>query len=279
MFVATFLLREWIVQNIPAELEADEEPAAEVEQIPISDDETEDERDHAGQQFRGHEVEVAGPDLLGHQHARDSHARQTLNAFNIAWNSDGESGDSDRHSRRSSCSSSEESQEQSEDDTTADNSGVGRAGPSEEGSRLNSLRQNDSTTQRVHVLMGQNELYDFNLDGGEQHRERPFEDRRNDGELAHEAAQQNRIAPPPPPAPANENAENEDNDMDEENIGDDIDGILEAIGMRGSLWMLAQNSALMCLLISLCLGAAVWIPYITGIVFLMVSIKEVKLTI
>ncbi|KAI9487301.1 MAG: hypothetical protein EXX96DRAFT_552589 [Benjaminiella poitrasii] len=34
--------------------------------------------------------------------------------------------------------------------------------------------------------------------------------------------------------------------------------------MRGSPWMLVQNSVLMSLMISLCLGIAVWIPYVVG---------------
>ncbi|CAG8693758.1 11360_t:CDS:2, partial [Ambispora leptoticha] len=44
----------------------------------------------------------------------------------------------------------------------------------------------------------------------------------------------------------------------------DLEGVLEAIGMRGSLWMLIQNSALMALLIALCLGLSIWIPYISN---------------
>ncbi|KAI8640568.1 hypothetical protein BD408DRAFT_484022 [Parasitella parasitica] len=47
-------------------------------------------------------------------------------------------------------------------------------------------------------------------------------------------------------------------------VGDDINGVLEAIGMRGNPWMLIQNSVLMSLMISLCLGVAVWIPYVIG---------------
>ena len=47
-------------------------------------------------------------------------------------------------------------------------------------------------------------------------------------------------------------------------VGDDINGVLEAIGMRGNPWMLVQNSVLMSLMISLCLGVAVWIPYVVG---------------
>lgn len=64
----------------------------------------------------------------------------------------------------------------------------------------------------------------------------------------------------------------DDEDEDEGDVGDDLDGVLEAVGMRGSLWLLAQNSILMCLLISLCLGAAVWVPYLVGEMFILVSV-------
>ncbi|CAG8474643.1 1324_t:CDS:2, partial [Racocetra fulgida] len=46
----------------------------------------------------------------------------------------------------------------------------------------------------------------------------------------------------------------EPEEEEEENVAnEDLEGVLEAIGMRGSLWMLAQNSALMAVLIALCL--------------------------
>lgn len=63
-------------------------------------------------------------------------------------------------------------------------------------------------------------------------------------------------------------AEEADEPLD---IGDDINGVLEAIGMRGNPWILVQNSVLMSLMISLCLGVAVWIPYVVGRLVIMVS--------
>ncbi|GAA5799389.1 hypothetical protein HPULCUR_004804 [Helicostylum pulchrum] len=65
------------------------------------------------------------------------------------------------------------------------------------------------------------------------------------------------IVQPPQPAAAAEEEEPFD-------VGDDINGVLEAIGMRGNPWMLVQNSVLMSLMISLCLGIAVWVPYVIG---------------
>ncbi|CAG8731863.1 3206_t:CDS:2, partial [Ambispora leptoticha] len=64
----------------------------------------------------------------------------------------------------------------------------------------------------------------------------------------------------------------EPEEEEEENVAnEDLEGVLEAIGMRGSLWMLAQNSALMAVLIALCLFGSVWLPYFVGKAFLLVK--------
>ncbi|PKK66367.1 hypothetical protein RhiirC2_784876 [Rhizophagus irregularis] len=64
----------------------------------------------------------------------------------------------------------------------------------------------------------------------------------------------------------------EADDEDEENVAnEDLEGVLEAIGMRGSLWMLAQNSALMIVLIALCLAGSIWVPFIVGKTVLLIK--------
>ncbi|KAL1918314.1 uncharacterized protein VTP21DRAFT_2974 [Calcarisporiella thermophila] len=67
----------------------------------------------------------------------------------------------------------------------------------------------------------------------------------------------------------------EEEEEEEEIAEDDLEGMFEAIGIRGPLWMLLQNSALMALLISLCLGASVFVPYVTGKTLIL--IKPLKL--
>jgi hypothetical protein len=47
-------------------------------------------------------------------------------------------------------------------------------------------------------------------------------------------------------------------------MGDEAIGILEAIGFRGNPWMMVQNSALLSLVMCVCLGVAVWVPYVVG---------------
>jgi E3 ubiquitin-protein ligase MARCH6 len=67
--------------------------------------------------------------------------------------------------------------------------------------------------------------------------------------------------PPPPPEPIIPPDERNNDAFD---FVEDIDGILEAIGMRGNALMMVQNSILMSLMINLCLCVAVWIPYVIG---------------
>ncbi|KAL8287429.1 hypothetical protein RQP46_003287 [Phenoliferia psychrophenolica] len=79
------------------------------------------------------------------------------------------------------------------------------------------------------------------------------------------------LPPPPPlavPGPIQQQfefgAEFPQEDEFEGDVLDDFDGVLEAIGMKGSLLVLVQNMGLMNLLIALCLGGAVWIPLCLG---------------
>ncbi|KAF9925003.1 hypothetical protein BGZ65_008000 [Modicella reniformis] len=71
-------------------------------------------------------------------------------------------------------------------------------------------------------------------------------------------------APAPPPAPPAPPALGDQNDeLDDMNV-EELDGILEVIGMRGSYWLLLQNSLLMSALICASLGLGVWVPYMLG---------------
>ncbi|KAF9199662.1 hypothetical protein BGZ49_010191, partial [Haplosporangium sp. Z 27] len=72
------------------------------------------------------------------------------------------------------------------------------------------------------------------------------------------------MAPAPPLAaavaavPADQN-----DDLDDMNV-EELDGILDVIGMRGSYWLLLQNSLLMSALICASLGLGIWVPYVIG---------------
>ncbi|CAO3563375.1 unnamed protein product [Mortierella alpina] len=91
------------------------------------------------------------------------------------------------------------------------------------------------------------------------------------------------VAPPPPPPPppppqrqqqppADVNAGDAANDAEDVDIPEDLEelnvedleGILQVIGMRGSYWLLLQNSLLMTALICASLGLGVMLPYILG---------------
>ncbi|KAF9188929.1 hypothetical protein BGZ50_001079 [Haplosporangium sp. Z 11] len=82
-------------------------------------------------------------------------------------------------------------------------------------------------------------------------------------------------APAPPAAPVDPNAAMDPNvDVDDMNA-EELDGILEVIGMRGSYWLLLQNSLLMSALICASLGIGVWIPYMLGKTTLLMNLFNV----
>ncbi|KAF8929299.1 hypothetical protein BGZ58_009030 [Dissophora ornata] len=69
--------------------------------------------------------------------------------------------------------------------------------------------------------------------------------------------------PPPPLAPIAPAFADQNDELDDMNV-EELDGILEVIGMRGSYWLLLQNSLLMSALICASLGLGVWVPYMLG---------------
>ncbi|CAO3567677.1 unnamed protein product [Mortierella alpina] len=75
--------------------------------------------------------------------------------------------------------------------------------------------------------------------------------------------------PPAPPAPGVGPA-NGNEDLDDIAV-EDLDGILEVIGMHGSYWILLQNSLLMSALMCASLGLGVWIPFMIGKTTLLMS--------
>ncbi|CEG71873.1 hypothetical protein RMATCC62417_07529 [Rhizopus microsporus] len=71
-----------------------------------------------------------------------------------------------------------------------------------------------------------------------------------------------------------EGIEEDDDDDGMGNFGEDVEGVLEAIGMRGSFWILAQNATLMALLIALILFTGVCLPYMMGAIFILAMERE-----
>ncbi|CAO3592954.1 unnamed protein product [Absidia cylindrospora] len=72
------------------------------------------------------------------------------------------------------------------------------------------------------------------------------------------------------PIDPNDEVLDEDDEDGIFNLGGDLDGVLQAIGMRGNPWVLLQNSILAFIIISCCLGVAVCIPYILGRLIIMI---------
>lgn len=61
---------------------------------------------------------------------------------------------------------------------------------------------------------------------------------------------------------------------EDELMAEDLDGILELIGMKGSLLMLAQNVGLMTMLLSLSILAFVHLPHVIGKIAVLVSLRS-----
>ncbi|KAI7900493.1 uncharacterized protein BX663DRAFT_488410 [Cokeromyces recurvatus] len=128
-------------------------------------------------------------------------------------------------------------------------------------------RLNNDTIRRI--------LQDHLAGNANLHMNQPAERQRDmvaalERELLQNRPRQQQPQPRDPPVAVGAAAAAADDDNEPLDVGDDINGVLEAIGMRGNPWMLVQNSVLMSLMISLCLGIAVWIPYVVGRLIILV---------
>ncbi|KAJ3931188.1 MAG: hypothetical protein NXY57DRAFT_1081369, partial [Lentinula lateritia] len=74
----------------------------------------------------------------------------------------------------------------------------------------------------------------------------------------------NAARPQPQQGPLVLNADDALLDELEAGVDDDMDGAMEAIGLRGPIYGLAQNAALMILIMDSVIGFAMWIPYTLG---------------
>ncbi|KAL7409311.1 hypothetical protein BDY24DRAFT_223553 [Mrakia frigida] len=69
-----------------------------------------------------------------------------------------------------------------------------------------------------------------------------------------------------------------DDEMEAQNdrmMEEDLEGILEAIGLRGPILQLLQNSALMTLILSICVACTIFIPFTLGKTLLLINLLDV----
>ncbi|KAF7345383.1 RING-CH-type domain-containing protein [Mycena venus] len=84
------------------------------------------------------------------------------------------------------------------------------------------------------------------------------------GEMDAGAAEHDVAAPAPaPPAGGDAGAIDLNDDIDG-NVEDDMEGAMEAIGMRGPVYGVVQNAALMIFVLDTAIGLLVWIPFTLG---------------
>lgn len=61
--------------------------------------------------------------------------------------------------------------------------------------------------------------------------------------------------------------------------GEDLEGILELVGMQGPIFALVQNAVFCSVIVALTIGVGIWIPYISGKLFLIFLTNPVSLLI
>lgn len=74
-----------------------------------------------------------------------------------------------------------------------------------------------------------------------------------------------------------ENAGADANDVDAIEDGDDLEGILELIGMQGPIFGLLQNGVFSALLISFTVAIGIWLPYLWGKIALVILANPIQL--
>ncbi|KAE8352969.1 hypothetical protein BDV28DRAFT_134127 [Aspergillus coremiiformis] len=71
----------------------------------------------------------------------------------------------------------------------------------------------------------------------------------------------------------------EENDVDAVEDGDDLEGILELIGMQGPIFGLLQNGVFSALLISFTVSVGIWLPYLWGKIALVLLANPIQLVL
>lgn len=251
IFVAVFLLREWIVQNIP--FNADE-IALEIERVP--------------EMIREHELVNERPPL------RPQHHNQRLDSlFDIHWE--------ENNDEAAPPSPIAEINDPIEENVFQLDNRIIRATsmpPTLSRSNSQDIHYNNNNNRRsasmepfidTTFIINEPSSSSVNIHRGHpphaprmRHAEAPIPIR----PIPEEEEEEEEINPA---AAIREEVEEMEEEEEEEENMEEFEGVLEAIGMNGSIWSLLQNSALMGLLIALSLGAAVWMPYLIGMTFIM----------
>lgn len=292
VFVAVFLLREWIVQNIPMDAPIIEDD--EVAEIEEHGDREAIQQQQQQQQPHQEPVDNLFDNHWDHQNEPvDLDQRPPSPVATTAWLDQGESSATDplfiykssstgqnKPTRATSMPPSLSATSSFYDNDEGYNGSSSLGVPeSLENRRSASMEPYIDTTpsdQRDGASSSGNGSSNAAVPRGHppnaprlRHAEAPrpmirpiFEELEEDEEEQEEEAPHVPAMEPRPQQAVNE-ADDEDDNIEE------FEGVLEAIGMQGSLWSLLQNCALMGLLIALSLGAAVWMPYLIGMLFIM----------
>lgn len=246
LFIAGFLLREWMLQNVPTELH----------------DEEQEEQD-----LQAHEQILVDHPIVQPIHLEQEPIVEYFNEDTYIRR------DRVYHARRPSLLQGPSDYENIEAIWLMDQ---GQASPPR--------RDLTDLDQRVNLEneydLDESEEEDYGNPRNSERVQEILESIRREHRFAREEQRinnNNGIAQPPPlnnervEHPADERPREGGQDANINDGIEEMDGVLEAIGMRGSINMLLQNSGLMTLLISLCLAVGVCLPYVLGVFFIAVS--------
>ncbi|KAI7902809.1 uncharacterized protein BX663DRAFT_510560 [Cokeromyces recurvatus] len=239
IFIAGFLLREWIIQNVPAELQDDELLESEEEDM-----------------------------ILGQYEARG--VQQEQNTLDTTLPLNEVPSETIRRARRRSSRRPLLLHEEPSDYENLEAMWL---------ADIDQQHQSNTTsTTGQHFLNLEVEDVD-NDDDDDDDDDGYFDESEEEVEINQPENTYNDIHPQEPLfRPNNEavifenNVANENDNIIREAAGpEDMDGILEAIGMKGSLFILFQNSGIIILLMCLGLGVGIWLPYILGVFFIILK--------
>ncbi|KAI9271374.1 hypothetical protein BY458DRAFT_555583 [Sporodiniella umbellata] len=248
-FVALFLLKEWVVQNLPAIDEA--EHARAVNQLPPAILEPMFQEDL--------------PD-----HLPDSPVAEEEDDVD-AWLDYISSSSSSAHGKLARAASMP---------PLSSGSGSGE-NPFRRSASMEPLLNTPPPEQEIQQRMGRgNPPYApivRNADAPRMHIQPIAEEPEEEHPFLQRPAQNNPILARALREEDEEDEEDEDEDENEDavNFGEDIEGVMEAIGMQGNLWMLAQNATLMAVLIAFILFIIVCLPYTLGVVSILSIGKDI----
>ncbi|KAI9477792.1 MAG: hypothetical protein EXX96DRAFT_568239 [Benjaminiella poitrasii] len=269
IFVAGFLLREWIIQNVPAELQDDVDGLLEsVQEEDVRTDVLLEHQESEPEESEPEESEPEEPEVVepesrepeaGEPNIEEQHETIDDSIPSVDENLQENIHRIRRHNARRPLLHEEPSDYEN----------------------LEAMWLADEEQQNGNVTSIERHFFDLDVGNEDEEDDDGYFDESEEEEVIHSENMQEflnyiqqdhfmRQDDEDAIVENNDDMANAPNDDDALRAGgpEDMDGILEAIGMKGSLFILFQNSGIIILLMCLGLGIGIWLPYTLGIFFI-----------